>query len=122
MSLLSIFKSTRGGAGCCKRKSGPGDSAGTAAAAALRDAIESAQILARDPDEDGPRIFVRSLTFQGSFRYSREDAAQRIQRAFPELSEDGIRRAVAQLESRVRLYASPKADPTRPTWMNWRGA
>ena len=119
MKLLSIFKSTRSGAGYCI--GGPDGFGAAAFSMEARDAIEAADILPRDPDDEGARVFVRSHTFHGSFRYSRNEAAARIQKAFPELSASGVRCAVSQLENRVLPDNQPARDPARRNWVHdWR--
>lgn len=87
-------------------------------------AIESAVVVARTPDEDdGPRVAVITPALFGAFIFSREEATNRITRAFPELSDDFVKRAVRYLENRARLAAKPAPVLRRKEgWVHgWRG-
>lgn len=88
----------------------------------LRDAIDAAHVVARDPDDDGPRIVVISPSLRGSFVFSRDEAERRIRLTFPELNESGVLRGVRHLESRARLAALGRpAKPVRRNWVNgWK--
>lgn len=90
----------------------------------LNAAIESAQIILRESDDDGPRVAVICHALHGAFIYCREEAAGRIRRSFPELSDEGVKRGVRYLESRVRVAWKPLAAEKRKNnwvhgWNNW---
>lgn len=86
-----------------------------------RDAIEGAVITVRESGEDGPRVAVISRALRGGFIYSPEEATRRLGLAFPELSAEGTRRAVRQLEGRIRAHARPPSVPRRSSWAHgWR--
>lgn len=83
----------------------------------LFDAIDTAVISLREPDDEGPRIMVMCPALRGAFIFSREDAANRIRKAFPELGGDVVARAVRHLQSRVTLACSSRSlKPSRSTW------
>lgn len=85
----------------------------------LNDAIESAVVVAREPDDDGARVMVMSHVLRGAFIFSREEAAHRIRLAFPELGAEGVKRGVRYLESRVRLAgAARQPSQRRPGWVH----
>lgn len=85
-------------------------------------AIGAAQIIARSPDEDGPRTAVISTSLGGSFIYSREEATKRIRSAFPEVDQAGVLRAALYLENRVIVASAPPAEEVRSKgWVDsWR--
>ena len=94
---------------------------GVAGFSILMDAISTAQILARTPDEEtGARTFVISRTLRGSFLYCREEAERRIRIEFPGLSDGNVRKGINALDSRVRMQSIPPSRE-RTNWVNsWR--
>ena len=84
-------------------------------------AIDSASLSVRAADDDGERVVVICDALRGAFIYDRVEAARRLRLAFAELSEEGVRRAVRHLESRVNLALRPIQEARRPSWVHgWR--
>lgn len=86
-------------------------------------AIESVVLSRREDGEDGPRTVVISHALGGSFYFSREAAAERLRKHFRGLSSEDYSRAVAILESRVRLINAPHVEQGRrdKSWVHgWR--
>lgn len=81
-------------------------------------AIDSASVIPREPDDNGPRTFVLSPSLGGAFVFTREDATTRIRRAFPELSERGVKRAVQHLKDRVSVMEVPPQHIRRRSWVH----
>jgi len=89
---------------------------------ALSAAIDAASLIKRESDDDGYRVIVMCDSLGGCFIYSREVAEQRIRKFFPELSVEGVGRAMRHLEDKVRIYLQPvkQADRARSSWvMGW---
>lgn len=87
--------------------------------AEVQTVIDSLRIFRRKENDDGPRVAVIGLC--GSFIYSREEAERRMRKAWPELSDDRISRALRYLEARVRTTANPPGSPRRTNWVHsWR--
>lgn len=98
---------------------GPGKSADFSSEASA--AIDAAIICNRTAGDEGPRAVVISPTLRGSFIYSRDEAVRRLSLAFPELSEEGVKRAARHLESRVRIALRPPEQKRRSNWVNsWK--
>lgn len=118
IALLRFFKNIRPGV-VDRVGVGGGLLTGTAAdfSPEAHAAIEAAQIILRSCDDEGERAFVVSPVLRGSFIYCRNETAQRIARAFPELSPEGVRRAVLHLENRVRLASRPVIAHERRNWV-----
>lgn len=76
-------------------------------------AIGAAQIVARSPDDDGPRIAIISQSLGGSFVYSRAEALKRISASFPEVDTTGVLRAALFLENRAIVASTPSLEDTR---------
>ncbi|WP_417473444.1 hypothetical protein [Luteimonas mephitis] len=80
--------------------------------AEVQAAIEGATFVIRESDDDGPRVFVVSPALHGSFLFSRDEAARRLRKSFPELGDEAVDRAVRHLHSRLKAHTQPAA-PTR---------
>jgi hypothetical protein len=89
----------------------------------LLSAIEAASIIVREPNDDGPRVFVMTPALRGSFCFTREEADYRIRLAYPDLPDAEVARGVRHLESLVRQAAMPpRAERERSSWVHgWRG-
>lgn len=80
-------------------------------------AIDTADMINREPDDDGPRVAVMIHALRRAFIYSREEAERRIRLAYPDLTDAEVKRGVRHLESRVRLAWRPRVDHRRPSWV-----
>ena len=123
MAMLSLLRrfSSFGGYGPAIGPSGIASGGGAASFEELQTAIDAAWLVEREPDEDGPRVAVISPTLRGSFFYSREEAARRINLAFPGTDPVIVRRAVRHLENRVRAKQNPPLTGKRRNWVHdWR--
>lgn len=87
----------------------------------LMDAIDAATVTRREPNDDGERIMVACHALRGAFIYSREEAARRIDMAYPFIGDAYRKRALRHLESRVRIAACPPTVIQRSAWVHgWR--
>ncbi|MBY8670652.1 hypothetical protein [Escherichia coli] len=84
-------------------------------------AIEGVAMYVRHGDENTPRIVVQPVGWSG-FLYSDEAAEKWIRRAYPELTQYQIERAVNYLASLVRTHhRESRPERKRSNWMNsWR--
>lgn len=128
MGLLSYFRSSFGGPGAVIVGSVAPDlplaqvrSGSAEFSTEARAAIDAASFFVRSDSDDGARVAVMSPALRGSFIYSREEAQRRLSLAFPELSDEGISRAVRHLESRVRVALNPPEQQRRRNWVQgWK--
>ncbi|MGY1520160.1 hypothetical protein [Luteimonas sp. A482] len=77
----------------------------------LQLAIDGARFVAREPDDDGERIAVFCNELGGAWIYDRAEAVRRIQKRFPELSDDATAVAARYLENHLRAHLR---EVTRP--------
>ena len=90
---------------------------------ALDAAIDAADLIRREPDEDGERIAVLCNALGGAFVYSREEAERRIMKHFPRLAFEGVAAAARHLENRIRALLKPiqHENRRRSSWTHgWR--
>ncbi|MCW0101050.1 hypothetical protein [Burkholderia pseudomallei] len=84
--------------------------------------IAGASFLDRGADDEGNPRLVITLAGGGGFRYSRDDAAAWLKRAWPSLNEAQTARAVKLLASRVaeinRLPVASERSGER--WSDWK--
>ncbi|MEK2602060.1 MULTISPECIES: hypothetical protein [Burkholderia] len=84
--------------------------------------IAGASFMDRGADEEGNPRLVITLAGGGGFRYSRDDAAAWLKRAWPSLNEAQTARAVKLLASRVaeinRLPSGGHREGER--WADWK--
>lgn len=84
----------------------------------VAEVIEAAHVMVRSTTEDGPVVFVAlGGPMRGAFRYTPQEAAERIRKRWPELSKGQHERAVSFLEARVRLTSTPLARERRRSWV-----
>mgnify|MGYP004451817093 FL=1 len=80
-------------------------------------AIEGVAMYTRHGDENNPRIVVQPVGWSG-FLYSDEAAEKWIRRAYPELTQYQIERAVNYLASLVRSHhRDSRSEAQRERWM-----
>jgi hypothetical protein len=89
----------------------------------LDDAIESAIVDARSPNDDVQRIMVVCHALGHAFIFDQDVAADRIRKAFPNLTDEAVARGVRLLEKRVRpVHRAAVRGPVRPSWVTgWMG-
>lgn len=93
----------------------------SSAVEAVTSAVLGAQYLPRESNDDGTRCAVISPSLGGAFFFDREEAARRIGNNFPALDEKQLCRAVALMQSRVRLALNPVEKARKGGWVNaWR--
>lgn len=83
--------------------------------------VNAADVIARAPDENGPRVAIIAPGLGGAFYWCPEEAKRRVESHFS-LSARDTRRAVSALRARVKLAAQPATAPhRRRSWVNaWR--
>lgn len=89
----------------------------------LEAAIDAADLMLREPTEDGERIAVFCNALGGGFIYSREETERRIMRKFPDLAFEYVAEAACFLEDRVRAFLKPiqLSFRQKPSWIHgWR--
>lgn len=74
--------------------------------------VQSADVIPRSPDDEGPRIAVISPSLGGAFYWCRDEARRRVENHF-NLSERDTLRVVNALGARVKLAAQPSSVPRR---------
>ena len=81
--------------------------------------ISAASITWRGYDEDsGPRVIVAlGGPLRGAFVYSDEEAASRIEKRWPWLNPDQVRRATNYLGARVRVECTEKKQRIKKNWV-----
>lgn len=75
-------------------------------------AVQAADVIAREPDEDGPRVAIIAPGLGGAFYWCHEEALRRVESHF-NLSGPDARRVVNALRARVKIAASPAPAPRR---------
>jgi len=84
----------------------------------LEGAIESAIVSARSPADDVQRIMVWCHALGCAFIFEKGVAVDRIRKAFPNLTEEGVTRGVRLLEKRVRRTCKLATRASaRPSWV-----
>lgn len=84
-------------------------------------AIDTADVIPRESDDDGPRVAVMIHALRNAFIYSREEAERRIRLSYPDLTDAEVKRGVRHLESRVRVAWRPPVNHSRPSWVrDWK--
>lgn len=89
----------------------------------LEAAIDAAELVRREPDEDGERIAVFCNALGGAFIFSKEEAERRVLLRFPDLELEAVDAAARFLESRVRLFLRPAqvVQRQKSSWVHgWR--
>jgi hypothetical protein len=74
--------------------------------------VNAADVIARAPDENGPRVAIIAPDLGGAFYWDHDEAKLRIASHF-NLSERDTRRVVNALRARVKLAAQPNPAPRR---------
>jgi hypothetical protein len=91
---------------------------------ALTAAIEAADLMQRESNDEGFRIAVISAPLGGSFFYSRNEVKARIGRYFPDVTPDDTVSASLHLDSRIRIFLKPIKQASQPrSWARdwgWR--
>ncbi|EFC4414093.1 MULTISPECIES: hypothetical protein [Enterobacterales] len=81
-------------------------------------AIEGAAMYVRHGNDEAPRVVVQPAGWSG-FIYSDHAAEKWIRKAYPELTQHQIDRAVNYMASLVRThYREQRPKPQRSSWMN----
>lgn len=75
-------------------------------------AVNAADVIRREPDEDGPRVAVIAPGLGGAFYWDRDEAQRRVESHF-NLPERDARRVVNALRARVKLATQPAPAPRR---------
>jgi len=84
----------------------------------VAEVIEAAHVMVRSTTEDGPVVFVAlGGPMRGAFRYTTQEAAERIRKRWPELNKRQAERAASFLDARVRLAATPARRERRKSWV-----
>lgn len=119
-SLLRGFQLMVGYVGPVAAPLGIVSGGGAASFDELREAIDAAWIMEREPDDEGPRVAVISPSLRGSFFFSRDEAERRILLCFPGSEPSVVKRAVRHLENRVRAQVT-KSQCRRRNWVHgWK--
>lgn len=76
-------------------------------------AVQAADVIEREPDDNGPRVAVIAPGLGGAFYFDVDEARRRIASHFPSLSHSDARRVVNSLRARVKLATQPTPAPRR---------
>jgi hypothetical protein len=100
---------------------GQGPSAPSALFESALAAVNAADVIARAPDDNGPRVAVIAPGLGGSFYWDHDEARRRVESHF-NLGERDTLRVVRALLARVKLAAQPAPAPRcRASFVNsWR--
>lgn len=84
-------------------------------------AVNAADVIARAPDDEGPRVAIIAPGLGGAFFWDRDEACRRVDTHF-HLSERDTRRVVNALRARVKIATRPTPAPRRRGgWVHgWR--
>jgi hypothetical protein len=117
-AFMNVLRGGRGGRGFVMGSPARTSAGVTDAAMAT---VMAATVLPRESSDSGPRVAVISVSLGGGFFFEAEEAERRIRRAYPELSDDNVRRIVRQLETRVKQAVQPPRPAKRESWVHGWG-
>lgn len=76
-------------------------------------AVQAADVIEREPDDNGPRIAIIAPGLGGAFYWSYDETKRRVEIHFPGMSAHETACVINALRARVKLAAQPAPVPRR---------